>query len=156
MLCTLFATFVLFELDKTIVSWEIKRVVIADSVAKVIKTEIAKVCELFCRLLSVIQCHVFRGHTVKAVTESFKMSKDAGFKVVTHMMPDLPNVGLERDIEQFIVRFVSHDVMLLIGCWCLSVSLFRLYSWGCRFDLACLIICCSIFSYWKSVNVAYT
>ena len=31
------------------------------------------------------------------------MSKDAGFKVVAHMMPDLPNVGLERDIEQFIV-----------------------------------------------------
>jgi len=24
-------------------------------------------------------------------------------QVVAHMMPDLPNVGLERDIEQFIV-----------------------------------------------------
>lgn len=45
-----------------------------------------------------------RGHTVKAVTESFHMAKDAGFKVVTHMMPDLPNVGLERDFEQFVVR----------------------------------------------------
>ena len=44
-----------------------------------------------------------RGHTVRAVTESFQMAKDAGFKVVAHMMPDLPNVGLERDIEQFIV-----------------------------------------------------
>ena len=44
-----------------------------------------------------------RGHTVKAVCESFQMSKDAGFKVVSHMMPDLPNVGWERDIEQFIV-----------------------------------------------------
>ncbi|CAO3673237.1 hypothetical protein G6F70_002809 [Rhizopus microsporus] len=42
-----------------------------------------------------------RGHTVKAVTESFQMAKDAGFKVVSHMMPDLPNVGMERDIEQF-------------------------------------------------------
>jgi elongator complex protein 3 len=50
-----------------------------------------------------------RGHTVKAVTESFKMSKDAGFKVVTHMMPDLPNVGLERDIEQFIELFENPD-----------------------------------------------
>ena len=28
-------------------------------------------------------------------------SKDAGYKVVAHMMPDLPNVGMERDIEQF-------------------------------------------------------
>jgi histone acetyltransferase (RNA polymerase elongator complex component) len=27
----------------------------------------------------------------------------AGFKVVSHMMPDLPNVGFERDIEQFVV-----------------------------------------------------
>ena len=40
---------------------------------------------------------------MRAVCESFQMSKDAGFKVVAHMMPDLPNVGLERDIEQFIV-----------------------------------------------------
>lgn len=31
------------------------------------------------------------------------MAKDAGFKVVAHMMPDLPNVGWERDVEQFIV-----------------------------------------------------
>ncbi|KAK6437654.1 Elongator subunit [Oleoguttula sp. CCFEE 5521] len=42
-----------------------------------------------------------RGHTVKAVCETFAMSKDAGFKVVSHMMPDLPNVGLERDLFQF-------------------------------------------------------
>merc|ERR1712113_1324400 len=46
-----------------------------------------------------------RGHTVRAVCESFTMSKDAGFKVVTHMMPDLPNVGRERDVEQFIEFF---------------------------------------------------
>jgi len=46
-----------------------------------------------------------RGHTVNAVCESFQMSKDAGFKVVSHMMPDLPNVGWERDIEQFIEFF---------------------------------------------------
>lgn len=65
-----------------------------------------------------------RGHTVKATCESFQLAKDAGFKVVSHMMvgeyrplvltsradaktgyqlpqPDLPNVGVERDIEQF-------------------------------------------------------
>ncbi|XP_048186334.1 elongator complex protein 3 [Perognathus longimembris pacificus] len=46
-----------------------------------------------------------RGHTVKAVCESFQLAKDCGFKVVAHMMPDLPNVGLERDIEQFIEFF---------------------------------------------------
>ena len=64
--------------------------------------------------------YFIRGHTVNAVCESFQGAKDAGFKVkrqngmyvyvclhnfqvVAHMMPDLPNVGLERDIEQFIV-----------------------------------------------------
>lgn len=46
-----------------------------------------------------------RGHTVKAVCESFKMSKDAGFKVVAHMMPNLPNVDMERDMQQFIEYF---------------------------------------------------
>lgn len=46
-----------------------------------------------------------RGHTVRAVCESFQLSKDAGFKVVSHMMPNLPNVDLERDIEQFIEFF---------------------------------------------------
>lgn len=48
-----------------------------------------------------------RGHTVKAVCEGFEMAKDAGYKVVAHMMPDLPNVGWERDIEQFKVSFLS-------------------------------------------------
>lgn len=42
-----------------------------------------------------------RGHTVAAVCESFQLSKDAGFKVVAHMMPDLPNCGLERDLACF-------------------------------------------------------
>ena len=46
---------------------------------------------------------IFRGHTVRAVSESFQQAKDAGFKVVSHMMPDLPNVDFERDVEQFIV-----------------------------------------------------
>ncbi|CAH8568495.1 unnamed protein product [Heterobilharzia americana] len=46
-----------------------------------------------------------RGHTVKAVCESFHLSKDAGFKVVAHMMPDLPNVGWERDLAQFAEYF---------------------------------------------------
>lgn len=42
-----------------------------------------------------------RGHTVKSVADVFSTAKDAGYKVVSHMMPDLPNVGMERDIEQF-------------------------------------------------------
>jgi elongator complex protein 3 len=42
-----------------------------------------------------------RGHTVAAVSHSFALAKDCGFKVVTHMMPDLPNMGWERDLEGF-------------------------------------------------------
>ncbi|KAJ3014855.1 Elongator subunit [Thoreauomyces humboldtii] len=46
-----------------------------------------------------------RGHTVRAVTESFQLGKDAGYKIVAHMMPDLPNVGMERDMDQFVEYF---------------------------------------------------
>ena len=46
-----------------------------------------------------------RGHTVRATSDCFHLSKDAGFKVVSHMMPDLPNVGVERDIDQFVEFF---------------------------------------------------
>lgn len=46
-----------------------------------------------------------RGHTVRAVCESFCFAKDCGFKVIAHMMPDLPNVDLERDKAQFVEFF---------------------------------------------------
>lgn len=49
---------------------------------------------------------------MRAVCESFHLAKDAGFKVVAHMMPDLPNVGMERDVEQFIVS--TSFVLLLV------------------------------------------
>ena len=42
-----------------------------------------------------------RGHSVQSVCDCFRLAKDAGFKVVAHMMPDLPNMGKERDIESF-------------------------------------------------------
>ncbi|MCP9257395.1 Elongator complex protein 3 [Dirofilaria immitis] len=50
-----------------------------------------------------------RGHTVKAVCECFEMAKDTGYKVVIHMMPNLPNVGIERDMEQFIELFENPE-----------------------------------------------
>mmetsp|Transcript_28029 Transcript_28029/g.39909 ORF Transcript_28029/g.39909 Transcript_28029/m.39909 type:complete len:463 (-) Transcript_28029:68-1456(-) len=42
-----------------------------------------------------------RGHTVAAVCNSFQLAKDCGFKIVSHMMPDLPNMGRERDLDGF-------------------------------------------------------
>lgn len=56
-----------------------------------------------------------RGHTVKAVCESFKLSKDCGFKVVAHMMPDLPNVDFERDMEQFSVSKMARHNFSKVG-----------------------------------------
>ncbi len=53
-----------------------------------------------------VACDTNRGHTVKAVCESFQLAKDSGFKVVAHMMPDLPNVGFERDVEGFKVSLM--------------------------------------------------
>lgn len=42
-----------------------------------------------------------RGHSVQSVCDCFRLAKDSGFKVVAHMMPDLPNMGIERDLESF-------------------------------------------------------
>jgi len=42
-----------------------------------------------------------RGHTVAAVCNSFQLAKDCGFKIVSHMMPDLPNMGKSRDLDGF-------------------------------------------------------
>jgi elongator complex protein 3 len=50
-----------------------------------------------------------RGHTVESVKKCFQLSKDAGFKVVAHMMPDLPNVGWERDVESLREFFENPD-----------------------------------------------
>ena len=46
-----------------------------------------------------------RRHTVAAVCNSFTLAKDCGCKVVNHMMPDLPNMGLDRDLEGFKENF---------------------------------------------------
>uniref|UniRef100_A0A3Q4GSU1 Elongator complex protein 3 n=1 Tax=Neolamprologus brichardi TaxID=32507 RepID=A0A3Q4GSU1_NEOBR len=72
-----------------------------------------------------------RGHTVRAVCESFHLAKDAGFKVVAHMMPDLPNVGMERDVEQFIVSvfFFFVITLLLRPRWSLWKNVRSASSW---------------------------
>ena len=46
-----------------------------------------------------------RGHTVDAVRDCLSMAKDAGFKCIAHMMPNLPNVDPERDLVQFMEFF---------------------------------------------------
>ena len=48
---------------------------------------------------------VNRGHNFSDVVESFKIAKDAGYKIVAHMMPGLPTVKPEEDIADFIKLF---------------------------------------------------
>ena len=44
---------------------------------------------------------VNRGHNYNDVVESFQISKDAGYKIVAHMMPGLPTMTPEEDIQDF-------------------------------------------------------
>ena len=44
---------------------------------------------------------VNRGHSFNDVIESFQISKDAGYKIVAHMMPGLPSMRPEDDIADF-------------------------------------------------------
>lgn len=44
---------------------------------------------------------VNRGHTLQDVVESFQVARDAGYKIVAHMMPGLPESSPEKDLEDF-------------------------------------------------------
>ena len=44
---------------------------------------------------------VNRGHTYGDVTESFRVAKDAGYKIVAHMMPGLPGSTPDQDVKDF-------------------------------------------------------
>jgi len=48
---------------------------------------------------------VNRGHTLDDVIEAFKVAKDAGYKIVAHMMPGLPGSSLEDDYNDFMQLF---------------------------------------------------
>jgi elongator complex protein 3 len=73
-----------------------------------------------------------RGHTVRAVNECFQLAKDCGFKVVAHMMPDLPNMGMERDMHGFIVRLTSHFFFFFYWSPSFAHSLFLLFQLDAR------------------------
>jgi elongator complex protein 3 len=52
---------------------------------------------------------VNRGHTLDDVIGAFRIARDAGYKIVAHMMPGLPGSSLEKDIEDF-RRLFEDDV----------------------------------------------
>ena len=53
---------------------------------------------------------VNRGHNYKDVTDSFQISKDAGYKIVAHMMPGLPTMSPREDIEDFKRLFSDQEL----------------------------------------------
>lgn len=44
---------------------------------------------------------VNRGHDLDDVVDAFRIARDAGYKIVAHMMPGLPGSSPEKDIEDF-------------------------------------------------------
>ncbi|KAA6388757.1 MAG: putative Elongator complex protein 3 [Streblomastix strix] len=53
--------------------------------------------------------YVNRGHTIADVIDCFRICKDAGYKIVAHLMPNLPSVSADRDIEGFRILAENPD-----------------------------------------------
>ncbi|HEY4674461.1 MAG TPA: tRNA uridine(34) 5-carboxymethylaminomethyl modification radical SAM/GNAT enzyme Elp3 [Candidatus Bathyarchaeia archaeon] len=77
---------------------------------------------------------VGRTHTVQDVVEATRICKDAGLKVVYHLMPGLPSSDLEKDLAAFRNVFTNPDFkpdMIKIYP-CLVLSGTRTYEWYCK------------------------
>lgn len=74
---------------------------------------------------------VERGHTVQEVIDATRILKDSGLRVGYHMMPNLPNSNLRRDLEAFRTIFTDSrfkpDMMKIYPC--LVVKGTKLYDW---------------------------
>lgn len=72
-----------------------------------------------------------RGHTVADVVEAFQIAKDAGFKIVAHMMPGLPGSNSKNDLESFRMLFEDSrfrpDMMKIYPCLVMEGT--ELYEW---------------------------
>jgi len=74
---------------------------------------------------------VDRGHTVKDVIESTRILKDAGLKIVYHLMPGLPRTNFKRDLTAFKEIFTNPDFkpdMIKIYP-CLVIKGTKAYEW---------------------------
>jgi elongator complex protein 3 len=79
---------------------------------------------------------VNRGHRVEDVVEATQVMKDAGLKVVYHLMPGLPGSSFERDLEGFKEVFTNPnfkpDMIKLYPC--LVIKGTKVYDWWKRGD----------------------
>ncbi len=78
-----------------------------------------------------IYAGVNRGHRVQDVIEATRTMKDAGLKVVYHLMPGLPGSSFERDLEGFREIFSNPlfkpDMIKIYPCLVLEGT--KVYSW---------------------------
>jgi elongator complex protein 3 len=74
---------------------------------------------------------VNRGHHVEDVVEATRVMKDAGLKVVYHLMPGLPGSNFERDLDGFKQVFTDSrfkpDMIKLYPC--LVIKGTKVYDW---------------------------
>jgi len=77
---------------------------------------------------------VERGHSVHDVVEATRILKDAGLKVVYHLMPGLPGSSFERDLEGFRKIFTDSrfkpDMIKIYPCLVLKGT--KAYEWWKR------------------------
>ncbi|MGA3296817.1 MAG: tRNA uridine(34) 5-carboxymethylaminomethyl modification radical SAM/GNAT enzyme Elp3 [Candidatus Bathyarchaeia archaeon] len=77
-----------------------------------------------------------RGHDVADVVDSFQISKDAGLKVVAHMMPGLPGSDLDKDLQSFKLLFEDErfcpDMLKIYPCLVMEGT--ELYEWWKKGD----------------------
>lgn len=76
-----------------------------------------------------------RGHTLDDVVNSFQLARDAGYKIVAHMMPGLPNSSPEQDIQDFQTLFdnpcFKPDMLKIYPTLVLKhTGLYKLYQEG--------------------------
>ncbi len=72
-----------------------------------------------------------RGHTTQDSIDAIRIAKDAGLKINTHMMPNLPGSNIAKDLESFDILF-SHpeyrpDMLKIYPC--LVIKGTKLYDW---------------------------
>ena len=78
---------------------------------------------------------VNRGHSLNDVVEAFKLSREAGYKIVAHMMPGLPGSTPKKDIEDFQRLFqdpsFKPDMLKIYPTLVLKdTGLYKMYSKG--------------------------
>jgi len=72
-----------------------------------------------------------RGHNIEDVVECFRVAKDAGLKIVAHMMPGLPGSNFEKDLHSFRLLLQDErfrpDMLKIYPCLVMEGT--ELYTW---------------------------